>query len=67
MMNPNDLDLRYALRRVEREREWRQWQLLQQAQRPVRRGTRTRLAVSLIALACWLAPGLREQVIVRPA
>ena len=66
MMHPNDLDRLYELRQAEIERDFRRRELLRQALPTARQGVRARLAIRLIALACWLAPAVREQVVVQP-
>jgi hypothetical protein len=66
MMHPNDLDRLYELRQEEIERDLRQRALLYQARSSAKHSLRARLAVRLIALACWLAPAVREQVVVQP-
>ncbi|HEU5327982.1 MAG TPA: hypothetical protein VFU78_07810 [Thermomicrobiales bacterium] len=66
MMYPIDLDRLYELRQAEIERDLRQRELLHQARSSAKHSLRARLAVRLIALACWLAPAMREQVIVQP-
>ena len=66
MMHPNDLDRLYELRQAEIERDFRRRELLRQALPPARQGVRARLAIRLIALACWLAPAVREHAAVQP-
>ncbi|HEV7214587.1 MAG TPA: hypothetical protein VGP33_05630 [Chloroflexota bacterium] len=67
MIHPGHLEYLYELRQAEFERDFRQRELLRQALPPVERSVRVRLAARMIALACWLAPAVREQVAVRPA
>jgi hypothetical protein len=67
MIHPGHLEYLYELRQAEIEREFRQRELIRLAQPSVERGVRVRLAARMIALACWLAPAVREQVAVRSA